>query len=128
MAESVTIKVGGATVEMRRPTSYTAILDVIRVLNDNYHRGLGACIGACWPKATPWPGERQPSQRLLAMDGLDYGGRVIDDMHKAGIPFASLVDGAQQVAEMLIRYQISEKEVAEAVNFSEAPKEGQTEP
>ena len=89
MAQAITtIRVGDGEVELRRPSSYAAILDVIGVLGRNLPRGYGAAVGACWPAAAPWPGEKQPSARLLAADGLDYGGRVIDDLRAAGMPWS----------------------------------------
>jgi|TARA_Y100000310_G_scaffold290310_1_gene317395 hypothetical protein len=123
---TTTVEVAGEAVTMRLPASYASTLDLIRVLNSNYHRGLGACVGACWPDAVKWPGQKQPSARLLAMDGLDYGGRVIDDLTSNGMPWSDLVDIGEKASDMVVRYQITEKEIARTADFSEAPEEGQT--
>jgi len=128
MAQTITtIRVGDKEVELCRPTSYAAILDVISVLGRNLHRGYGAAVGACWPKAAEWPGEKMPSPRLLAADGLDYGGRVVDSLRKAGMPWEVIAGTGIAVADSLLEYQVTEEEVVAAENFSGAPAEGPTE-
>ena len=128
MAQAITtIRVGDGEVELCRPSSYAAILDVIGVLGRNLPRGYGAAVGACWPAAAPWPGEKKPSPRLLAADGLDYGGRTIDSLRAAGMAWSTIADAGRDLADALVEYQVSEQEVASTADFSEAPEEGQTE-
>jgi len=127
MAQAITtIRVGDGEIELHRPASYSAILDIIGVLGRNLPRGYGAAVGACWPAAAPWPGEKQPSIRLLAADGLDYGGRVIDDLRGAGMPWSTIADAGRDLADALVEFQVSEQEVASTANFSAEPVEGPT--
>lgn len=119
--EDTTITLGGVTVRIVQPSSYTQQREIAALAARNVQRALGAAVGACWPAVEPWPGKRRPSYAGCGYDAARYGGLVIDSLHAAGIPIEE-ISATGIICWTVINDGLypGEKEVAAAEDFSEA--------
>ena len=117
MANSV-VKIGDREVTLSPPDSYTIRHEIVASAASNWRRAFAAALACCWR------GGGRPKTKYAQADynPLRYGGLVIDELTARGDDLAEVLEAGGVAFGLLAKDLISEKEVADAEDFSEAPE------
>jgi hypothetical protein len=112
-------KLGGAAVNLAPIKSYAERWDIAAAAGVNVTRAAAAALGLAWPRLR----KMGPAYRG---DAIAYGGEVIDYLIEHGSPYGEIVAVAVDALRLATDGLISEGEVKERADFSEASRDGST--
>jgi hypothetical protein len=112
-----TVTIGGNTWAPKLPRSFTLRQDLIIAIGNNPRRAAAAALGLCWagPNA---PGAQY---NRANWDALQYGGQVMDELVERGIDWGEVYAAGMVCLSKLVDIHVSEAEVKDAENFTDAP-------
>ncbi len=121
-AKSNQVKVGKRTVELVVPTDYEICADIFTASAINFQRALAAALGVCWSDRSL--GRPKIRYAQCHHSALEYGGRVINELHEHGVPLKDVLAAGAVAFDLVTAQVVTEDEVEDAVGNSEAPAGG----
>lgn len=125
-APSVTL--GDVSATLEKPGALAALTlsrDEARLNGDGIVIALGAAaLVLCWPASVRWPARPRPRSWRPGESLEALGHSAFDALIAAGVPLADTIAACSTAYTYALSALLTEREVAEAVNFSEPLEEG----
>jgi hypothetical protein len=127
--DAPTIKIGAVEATLR-PVGITAAVSLAvppddpRAADPGFSLAIGAAaLRAAWPDEVAWPARKRPRPLKLGQDVGSYGAEVLDALYpESGLKLADLAAMLHTARAWAVSSGLSEAEVADAADFSDAPE------
>ena len=108
--QSEQVEIGGQSVTLQAPSSYTLRAEVWMLSASNQLRGLAAALGMCWRGS----GRPHVSYEGCRYDPAVYGARVLDELMERGITLQEVFKAGGVAIRLITDGLVAESEVKEA--------------